>query len=297
MANSLTLGCDCLGEITYLDAVFCSEHGTPYVVENAVCIHEEDYGILWKHQDMNSGAHRGAPLPSPGGVLHRHGGQLRVRLLLVLLPRRHHPARGQAHRDHVHPGGGPGRGDPTTARGGPGPGRAVPPAPVLRPPRPGGGRAGQRGLRGVSFETAADRGRQSVGQRLPPAVHPPRVRARRPSATSIRPAAGTGGSSTRTSATDWAGRWPTSWCPGPRPPCWPSPTRASAGGPDSPATTCGSRRTPRRAPGGRRLPQPARRRGRTPGVDGGRPLAGRHRHRGLAHLRDHPLRPAPRTGR
>ena len=54
MANSLTLGCDCLGEITYMDAVFASEHGTPYVVENAVCIHEEDYGILWKHNDMNT---------------------------------------------------------------------------------------------------------------------------------------------------------------------------------------------------------------------------------------------------
>jgi primary-amine oxidase len=54
MANSLTLGCDCLGEITYLDAVLCSEHGTPYVIENAVCIHEEDYGILWKHNDMNT---------------------------------------------------------------------------------------------------------------------------------------------------------------------------------------------------------------------------------------------------
>ncbi|MGO8873075.1 MAG: primary-amine oxidase [Acidimicrobiales bacterium] len=55
MANSLTLGCDCLGEITYLDATFASEHGTPYVLENAICIHEEDYGILWKHQDMNTG--------------------------------------------------------------------------------------------------------------------------------------------------------------------------------------------------------------------------------------------------
>jgi primary-amine oxidase len=54
LANSLALGCDCLGEITYLDAVLCSEHGTPYAVENAVCIHEEDYGILWKHQDMNT---------------------------------------------------------------------------------------------------------------------------------------------------------------------------------------------------------------------------------------------------
>jgi primary-amine oxidase len=55
MANSLALGCDCLGEITYMDAVFSSEHGTPYVIENAVCIHEEDYGILWKHHDMNAG--------------------------------------------------------------------------------------------------------------------------------------------------------------------------------------------------------------------------------------------------
>ena len=55
MANSLALGCDCLGAITYLDATFCSEHGHPYVVEQAVCIHEEDYGILWKHLDMSTG--------------------------------------------------------------------------------------------------------------------------------------------------------------------------------------------------------------------------------------------------
>jgi len=55
MLNSLTLGCDCLGEITYLDAVVASEHGHPHVVEHAVCIHEEDYGILWKHTDMNTG--------------------------------------------------------------------------------------------------------------------------------------------------------------------------------------------------------------------------------------------------
>jgi primary-amine oxidase len=55
MANSLALGCDCVGAITYLDATFASEHGHPYVVENAICIHEEDYGILWKHLDMTSG--------------------------------------------------------------------------------------------------------------------------------------------------------------------------------------------------------------------------------------------------
>ena len=52
MVNSLELGCDCLGTIHYLDAVFATEQGDPYVVRNAICIHEEDYGILWKHQDM-----------------------------------------------------------------------------------------------------------------------------------------------------------------------------------------------------------------------------------------------------
>jgi primary-amine oxidase len=55
MANSLTLGCDCLGEIAYLDATLTSEQGHPYVLANAVCIHEEDYGILWKHQDLLAG--------------------------------------------------------------------------------------------------------------------------------------------------------------------------------------------------------------------------------------------------
>ncbi len=55
MVNSLRLGCDCLGVISYLDATFATERGEPYVVENAICIHEEDYGILWKHQDMMVG--------------------------------------------------------------------------------------------------------------------------------------------------------------------------------------------------------------------------------------------------
>ena len=53
--NSLKLGCDCLGEITYLDAVMANEQGDPWLVEQAVCIHEEDDGIAWKHQDLNTG--------------------------------------------------------------------------------------------------------------------------------------------------------------------------------------------------------------------------------------------------
>jgi primary-amine oxidase len=50
-ANSLRLGCDCLGHIEYLDAHLCDSRGKPLKIENAICIHEDDYGILWKHTD------------------------------------------------------------------------------------------------------------------------------------------------------------------------------------------------------------------------------------------------------
>jgi primary-amine oxidase len=56
MANSLALGCDCLGEIRYLDAAMVGERGHVYVIDNAVCIHEEDVGIGWKHVDLVAGA-------------------------------------------------------------------------------------------------------------------------------------------------------------------------------------------------------------------------------------------------
>jgi primary-amine oxidase len=55
MANSLKLGCDCLGVIHYFDAVLATEQGDPYTVEQAICLHEEDYGILWKHHDLQGG--------------------------------------------------------------------------------------------------------------------------------------------------------------------------------------------------------------------------------------------------
>jgi primary-amine oxidase len=54
MANSLALGCDCLGEIRYLDAILADEHGIPRTLTNAICLHEEDDGILWKHFDPRS---------------------------------------------------------------------------------------------------------------------------------------------------------------------------------------------------------------------------------------------------
>jgi primary-amine oxidase len=55
MANSLTLGCDCLGLIHYFDACMTAMNGEPIVLKNAVCMHEEDYGTLWKHRDWRTG--------------------------------------------------------------------------------------------------------------------------------------------------------------------------------------------------------------------------------------------------
>jgi primary-amine oxidase len=56
MTTSLSLGCDCLGEITYLDAVVHDSQGEPVTIPNAICIHEEDSGVLWKHVDERAGA-------------------------------------------------------------------------------------------------------------------------------------------------------------------------------------------------------------------------------------------------
>ncbi len=50
-ANSLVLGCDCLGHIEYLDGHLCDSRGGALTIPNAICIHEEDFGILWKHTD------------------------------------------------------------------------------------------------------------------------------------------------------------------------------------------------------------------------------------------------------
>lgn len=51
--NSLTLGCDCLGEIVYLDAAVTTPDGSIKEIPNAICMHEEDNGILWKHVDAD----------------------------------------------------------------------------------------------------------------------------------------------------------------------------------------------------------------------------------------------------
>lgn len=54
-ANSLELGCDCVGDITYLDALLADNAGQVRTIPQAICIHEEDAGILWKHTDNWNG--------------------------------------------------------------------------------------------------------------------------------------------------------------------------------------------------------------------------------------------------
>jgi primary-amine oxidase len=56
MTTSLELGCDCLGEIVYVDANLADTRGEPYTIKNALCLHEEDNAVLWKHVDYKHGA-------------------------------------------------------------------------------------------------------------------------------------------------------------------------------------------------------------------------------------------------
>ena len=53
--NSLERGCDCLGEITYLSPVVADDFGNPREITQAICVHEEDVGLLWKHTDEWAG--------------------------------------------------------------------------------------------------------------------------------------------------------------------------------------------------------------------------------------------------
>ncbi len=167
MANSLTLGCDCLGEVRYFDDVFSDERGKPRTRANAICLHEEDYGILWKHVDMVSGRtevrrSRRLVVSSIATVGNYEYGfywyfyldgtiQLEVKLSGIM------STMGVGDE-------GPGE---HAVNGGAGPGRALPPTPVQRTARRRGRRARQRGVRGRRHPDGAARvPREPVGQRL-----------------------------------------------------------------------------------------------------------------------------------
>ncbi len=53
-ASSLKLGCDCLGEIFYFDAAVANSDGSPMAIPNAICMHEEDVGVLWRRVDWRT---------------------------------------------------------------------------------------------------------------------------------------------------------------------------------------------------------------------------------------------------
>ncbi|HEY6398452.1 MAG TPA: primary-amine oxidase [Solirubrobacteraceae bacterium] len=54
-ASPLTRGCDCLGEIFYFDATVSDAAGSAVTIPNAICMHEEDVGVLWRHIEWRDG--------------------------------------------------------------------------------------------------------------------------------------------------------------------------------------------------------------------------------------------------
>ena len=55
LTSSLALGCDCLGLVHYFDAAFLGADGTTRHIPQAICMHEEDHGVLYKHHNSRTG--------------------------------------------------------------------------------------------------------------------------------------------------------------------------------------------------------------------------------------------------
>ena len=210
MTTSLELGCDCLGEITYVDAVLHDSRGEPYTIKNAICLHEEDDGVLWKHVDEKAGAE---VRRSRRMVVSFHATVANYEYLdlLALLPGRHDRVRGPGHRDHGdqrvrrrRPAHRHRRGRPDL--------RAVPPALHRRPHGHGDRRAGEH-RRGLRERGGADLRHQP----LRPGAGAAQPRRWRPSPragrTTTGPASAAGRWSTGAGSTAWGRRPATSWSP------------------------------------------------------------------------------------
>ena len=239
--NSLALGCDCVGEIKYFDATMADETGNPFTVKNGICMHEEDFGTLWKHTDIYTDSNEVRRSRRLVISLLHHRRQLRLRVLLVPLPRRHHRVRGEAHRHPVHVGV-PGAvrrrlGLPLRVRGRARARRPVPPAPVLGPARHDGRRALQRRRRDRGRPGSGGAGRTNTATRSPrsrPASRPRRSRGAR----RMHPSPVPGTSSTPRRPTEWAGR-PGTRCTRRTPRrCWRMPRHRSRRAPSSRPSTC-----------------------------------------------------------
>ncbi len=188
MANSLTLGCDCLGEIHYFDDVFADERCKPRTKGNAICMHEEDYSILWKHNDMMSGRSevrrsRRLVISSIATVGNYEYGfywyfyldgtmQLEVKLTGIMSTM---AVEGDDPGEHA-------------VDGGAWPGRSVPPAPLQRAARRRGRRRRQCRLRGRRRPVAAGGG-EPRRERVRGCRHAARHRAGGPARRGSRPLA------------------------------------------------------------------------------------------------------------
>ena len=110
-ANSLELGCDCLGTIRYFDAQMNDSRGQPVTIKNAVCLHmKRTWACWWKQQPI--WAHRpvgNSPFAAAGSLVRGHRRQLRVRVFLVPVSGRNDPVRSQTDGDHAHDDRGPRR--------------------------------------------------------------------------------------------------------------------------------------------------------------------------------------------
>ena len=292
MANSLQLGCDCLGDIHYFDAVLATEQGEPYTVEHAICMHEEDYGILWKHHDLHGGTDemrrsRRLVVSFIATVGNYEYGfywyfyldgniQLEVKLTGIVSPMAITPGEQPEFANVIAPG------------------LAAPHHQHLFSARldldvDG---AGELGLRGRG-RSRCRRARQPVGQRVPRRrVTRARHRARPRSATPTRRRAARGASSTESSRNGLGQPVGYKLVPTMSTPTHARVTRVER----RPArrfarhnlwvTPYARRRATRRG----RVPEPARGWRRPARVDRRRPLAHRHRRRALVHVRRHPLR-------
>ncbi|CAH0024509.1 unnamed protein product [Clonostachys rhizophaga] len=53
-ANSLALGCDCLGHIAYFDGYRTDSKGSPVLLKSVICMHEQDNGLQHKHTNYRN---------------------------------------------------------------------------------------------------------------------------------------------------------------------------------------------------------------------------------------------------
>ena len=266
----------------------------PWVIENAICIHEEDYGILWKHVDLLGGRERGAAQPSPRRQLRLDRRQLRVRLLLVLLPRRQHPARGEAHGHRLADGDRAGHAS-RSSRTSSAEGVAAPHHQHLFNARLDFDVDGSvNDVHEVEAERVPPGPRQPVGQRVPAEVDPSRYA--RPTARRDMDAA---------TSRAWHISNPDVRNAHGRPvayrlvPTMSTPTMLAharfvgrAARRLRAAQPLGDALRARRAASRGRVPEPARGRRRPSRVDRGGPFDRRHRHRLLVHVRRDALRAA-----